>query len=116
MNKLLIFVIAMAAYGVWQHYNKEPTAAGTIVAHNKVIMYSLTTCGYCKQKAKELTAAGITFTEYFIDKDMARRDELTQKLEQSGLPQRSYGTPIMDVHGAMLPNNPSMETIRRHLN
>jgi hypothetical protein len=46
---------------------------------------------------------------------MARREELNHKLEQSGLPPRSYGTPILDVHGTMLPNNPSMETIRRYL-
>lgn len=115
MNKLLIFILAMVAYGAWQHYNEPQPVSGTAGAHNRVIMYSLTTCGYCKQKARELNAAGIAFTEYFIDKDMARRDELSLKLEQSGLPRRSYGTPIMDVHGTMLPNNPSMEIIKSHL-
>jgi glutaredoxin len=115
MNKLLIFILAMAAFGAWQHYQKAQPVTGVAVAHNEVIMYSLTTCGYCKQKKRELEAAGIAFTEYFIDTEMARREELNHKLERSGLPPRSYGTPILDVHGTMLPNNPSLETIREYM-
>lgn len=115
MRKLLIFILAMAGYGVWQHSRDARPPTGTTVAHNQVIMYSLTTCSYCKQKKRELDTAGIAFTEYFIDADPARRAELTHKLEQSGLPPRSYGTPILDVHGTLLPNNPSLETIRKYL-
>lgn len=78
-------------------------------------MYSLTTCGYCKQKGRELQAAGIAYTEYFIDQDGARRAELNQKLERAGLPPQRYGTPILDVHGRMLPNNPSLAVIKAQL-
>jgi glutaredoxin len=115
MNKLILFVLAMAAYGVWDHYRKTESVAAMSGAHEQVIMYSLTTCGYCKQKRRELTAAGIAFSEYFIDKDAARREELHTKMEHSGLSVRRYGVPILDVHGAMLPNNPSLDTIRRHM-
>lgn len=115
MRKLPAFILAMAAYGDWDQYRKAQPVAAVAGAHDEVIMYSLTTCGYCKQKGRELTSAGIAFTEYFIDRDAARRDELNRKLEQSGLPPRGYGVPILDVHGAMLPNNPSLETIRRHM-
>lgn len=115
MRKLLIFILVMAAYGAWDQYHKAQPVAAVAVAHDAVIMYSLTTCGYCKQKRRELEAAGIAFTEYFIDKDADRRNELNLKMEQSGLPPRRYGTPILDVHGTMLPNNPSLETIRRHI-
>jgi glutaredoxin len=113
MRKLLIFILAMAAYGAWDQYQKSQPLAGVAGAHNEVIMYSLTTCGYCKQKRRELEGAGIDFAEYFIDKDAKRRDELNAKMERSGLPPHRYGTPILDVHGTMLPNNPSLETIRR---
>jgi hypothetical protein len=115
MNKLLIFILALAAYGAWDQYHKPQPVAAVVAAHNEVIMYSLTTCGYCKQKKGEMESAGIAFTEYFIDTDAERRDELNRKLEQSGLPPRGYGVPILDVHGTMLPNNPSLKTIRQHM-
>lgn len=81
----------------------------------RVIMYSLTTCGYCKEKVKLLRRDNIAFTEYFIDRDANRADELNRKLAKAGFAPRSYGTPIMDIYGVMLPNNPDMKTIHRHL-
>jgi len=83
--------------------------------HNELIMYSLTTCGYCKQKVKELKKENIAFTEYFIDKDKKRMDELNAKLTKAGFKPKSYGTPLFDVHGVILPNNPSMDTIKKYL-
>lgn len=115
MRKLPLFILAMAAYGAWDQYHKAQPVAAVAGAHDEVIMYSMTTCGYCKQKTRELEAAGIAYTEYFIDTDAERRDELNRKLEQSGLPPRGYGVPIMDVCGTMLPNNPSLKTIRQHM-
>lgn len=115
MRKLLLFILAMAAYGAWDQYRKAQPVEAVAGAHDEVTMYSLTTCGYCKQKRRELESAGIAFTEYFIDTDAEHRDALNRKMEQSGLPPRRYGTPILDVHGTMLPNNPSLETIRQHM-
>lgn len=114
MRKLAVFVVIMLAYGVWDH-GRHPEVGRQAARHNEVIMYSLTTCGYCKAKARELQAAGIAYSEYYIDKDADRRNELNRKLEQAGFPPRGYGTPILDVHGTLLPNNPSLESIRRHL-
>tara|TARA_R110001606_G_scaffold399222_2_gene582397 strand:- start:52600 stop:52929 length:330 start_codon:yes stop_codon:yes gene_type:complete len=74
-------------------------------------MYSLTTCGYCKQKVTELKQQYIAFTEYFIDEDSMIRAELFTKLAKSGYPSGSIGTPTFDVHGSMLPNNPDMSII-----
>jgi hypothetical protein len=45
-----------------------------------------------------------------------RRNELNAKLEQAGYPPRTYGTPIMDVHGWVLPNNPSLDVIKQYMN
>lgn len=112
MKKLL--VVAIIALGAWHWYNQKPPGY-TGTAHGQVIMYSLTTCGYCDQKRRELVAARIPFTEHFIDKDMARRDELTRKLEKAGIPPQRIGTPTFDVHGTMLVNNPPMDKIREHL-
>lgn len=53
--------------------------------HNEVIMYSLTTCGFCKAKARELRSERIAFKEYYIDKDKQRQDELNDKLQKAGV-------------------------------
>ncbi len=84
-------------------------------AQASVIMYSLTTCGYCNMKRAELKAHGIPFTEHFIDKDGARQRELFEKLMKAGYTGRGVGTPTFEVNGTMLPNNPSLATIRKHL-
>ena len=114
MKKLLLLLALFGAYKMWNYFDEGavPEQAAT---HNEVIMYSLTTCGYCKQKASELDAAGIEYHEYFIDVDAKRRDELTRKLQWAGFAARNWGTPILDVHGVMLPNDPSLDTIREHL-
>jgi len=114
MKKLLIILVIFGAYKLWGNFNDEPPVQ-RVASHDEVIMYSLTTCGYCRQKAGELDAAGIRYTEYFIDKDAGRRDELTGKLQNAGFEPRRWGTPILDVKGVILPNNPSLEKIKEYL-
>lgn len=114
MKKLLL--ILLVGVGFFQWYAQHNATTGRYgAAHDRVIMYSLTTCGYCKEKAEQLRAEGIRFTEYYIDEDESRRDELNTKLSQAGFPPQGYGTPILDVHGAMLPNNPSLAEIKKHM-
>ena len=78
-------------------------------------MYSLTTCGHCKVVAGELQNANIAFTEKFIDNDANAMAELKQKLADAGLAPRSYGTPIMDVYGTIMPDNPSLAAVKKRL-
>jgi len=80
--------------------------------HDELIMYSLTTCGYCKKKARELKKQNIPFIEYYVDEDTKRKEELANKLKKAGIQARSYGTPIFDAYGTMLPNNPSISKIK----
>lgn len=84
-------------------------------ANAGVVMYSLTTCGYCNQKRAQLQAQGIPFVEYFIDKEPDRQRELFEKLLTSGYRGGGIGTPTFEVNGKMLPNNPSLDTIIKHL-
>ena len=114
VKKLLLILLVVAADQGWKHMDRGE-ASTRVAVHQDVIMYSLTTCGYCKARGRELEAAGIPFHEYYIDKDRQRRDELQAKLQQAGYPPQGYGTPIMDVHGWVLPNNPSLEIIRDHM-
>ena len=109
-----IFFALLIALGVYNWYNADADvelSGYTGVSHQKLIMYSLTTCGYCKQKVKELNSAGIPFTEYFIDKDANKRKELYEKMARAGFPAQGYGTPLFDAYGHMLPNNPSLAKI-----
>jgi len=82
---------------------------------NDVTMYSLTTCGYCVQKRRELEEEGIPFREVFLDQDTNAGDDMRRKLAAQDLPAGTVGTPTLEVNGAMLPNNPDMAEIRRHL-
>jgi glutaredoxin len=95
------------------------TAPGELASYDKarvqVTMYSLTTCPYCKAMHRELTKRNIAFVEYFIDADRGRMQELTGKLEHAGYRPGAIGTPILEVNGVMLPNNPSIRTVLQHL-
>lgn len=111
----VIFVVAV----VWAlvpgtRQGSGPAPQGG-VANASVIMYSLTTCGYCNAKRAQLHAQGIPFVEYFIDKEPDRRRELFEKLIVSGYRGGGIGTPTFEVNGKMLPNNPSLDTIIKNL-
>ena len=115
-DMILIAVIAIALYVFYPDSNADTALVARYgEPHNELIMYSLTTCGFCKRKAKELRQENIAFTEYFIDKDKSKMDELNAKLKKAGFKARGYGTPLFDVHGYMLPNNPSMDKIKKYL-
>lgn len=91
------------------------TSADYDPANNAVIMYSLSTCGYCVAKRRELDDLGIRYTERFLDGGGNADQELSSLLKRAGMPERAYGTPILDVNGEILPNNPPIEEIVRHL-
>lgn len=112
-----LIIISLIAFGLYTFYpsDSKDYAGSYGEPHNELIMYSLTTCGFCKKKVKELEEENIPFTEYFIDKDKNRRDELNEKLLKAGFESKTYGTPLFDVRGTMLPNNPSMDTIKKYL-
>jgi len=109
MKKFLLVLVV--AFGAWHWYSQRPTGFSG-QSHNQVIMYSLTTCGYCAQRRKDLVQAGIPFVEHFLDRDANRRDEFERKLTTAGIPPQTIGTPSFDIYGHMLINNPSMEKIR----
>ena len=119
-GKFASFILLVVAIGVGMALSafvNAPTSKAPLkeYAQANIIMYSLTTCGYCNMKRAELKANGIPFTEHFIDKDKVAQRELFEKLLKSGYTGRGIGTPTFEVNGTMLPNNPSLATIRKHL-
>lgn len=118
MKRILIVVLIGLAFYSWymnDNGDAEVNAASYGNTHDDVIMYSLTTCGFCKAKAMDLHSEGIEFKEYYIDRDTSRRTELNEKLARAGFPARTFGVPILDVHGVMLPDNPPLSLIKEHL-
>ena len=114
MRIAILILIALGSYQAWQQFKPDPRLQ-PIAEHDQVIMYSLTTCGYCVAKKKELDASGIAFTEVYIDRHPAKQQELNNKLAQAGYAARGYGTPILDVKGVMLVNNPAIKKIEEYL-
>ena len=110
-----MIALAFFTYRVHVESTFETAALPTAGGSDGLIMYSLTTCGYCTQKRKELHREKIRFTEYFIDKDGRRREEMTRKLDSAGFTPGGYGTPIFDVYGMMMPNNPPLSDIKKEL-
>jgi glutaredoxin len=121
MGKLLNFVLfAVGAYiavqingGIDGIYTKS--VADRLAPDNQVVMYSLTTCPYCKQKRQQMTKAGIPFTEYFLDANPAKQSELDALLRAHRVPAGAVGTPTLTVNGELLINNPDLSEIKKHL-
>ena len=73
MAKVFIFLILDFGFYNWYSENYYSVSASYTNGENTLIMYSLTTCGYCKVKVKvkELHSANIAFmvvVEHHIDK------------------------------------------------
>ena len=118
MGNLLkvIFLVAVGWYG-WHHHSTTNDAdiTGKLAADNQAVMYSLTTCGYCKALRGQMTKAGIPFTEYFLDTNKAREQEFFQILAAYNAPPGGVGTPSLVVNDVLLINNPSLAEIKKHL-
>ena len=82
---------------------------------NEIVMYSLTTCGYCTQKREQLKRERVSFTEHFIDKDSAKEDEMMKKLRAAGDNRNYITVPVFDVYGYMMVGNPSLEVIKSYI-
>ena len=82
---------------------------------NELVMYSLTTCGYCTQKRQELERGRVRFTEHFIDKDRVKDDEMMAKLRASGDTRNYITVPVFDVYGYMITDNPSYDKLIKYI-
>lgn len=115
--KILLLSIAVIA-GSFYFFSKvdaQRPPAGIEHTQGSLVMYSLTTCGRCNLKRKELNEARIPFTEYFIDKDNAANKRLWDKINDAGMRMNSVGTPVFEINGELIMNNPPLETLKARL-
>lgn len=61
-----------------------------------VIMYMTSWCGYCKKARAYINSLNVHLTEYDIEKDKSKREEMMQK---SG---GATGVPVIDVEGIII--------------
>ena len=113
--KIVLALAFAAAVFFADPANRVRDIGSKLAGENVVVMYSLTTCPYCKQMRALLTRSGIPFTEYFIDTDAERMQEFNQLLAASGALPGSIGTPTFLVNNVFLPNNPGLDVIKRNL-
>ncbi|MCF6218236.1 MAG: hypothetical protein L3J62_07410 [Gammaproteobacteria bacterium] len=86
-----------------------------LTQHDQLIMYSLTGCSSCEEKRGELQRANIPYVEYVVDRQQFASDELTGKLNQAGFSVGGTGFPSFDVKGTLIPNNPPLFQIIKHM-
>ena len=60
----------------------------------KVIMYRTDWCPYCKKATEYLNSLGVTLTEYDIEQDASKAEEMHQK--------GGTGVPLIDVEGILI--------------
>jgi glutaredoxin len=109
----LLIATFMVVFVVWKLFGQDGDSSKSYGSSTEgIVMYSLTTCGVCDKKRRELKQQGIRFTERFLDKEAGLEQELVDKMQRAGIPPRAIGTPVLDVGGIILPDNPSMDAIR----
>ena len=81
----------------------------------RVVMYSLSSCTVCAVMRFNLEDAHIAYTEYFIDKDPARKAELDQRLQKYKIANAKVGTPVLFIGDVLYIGRTPIEDIQRDL-
>ena len=110
---LAVLLIACGLFYWWQ----SASVVGKIDRHDEVIMYSVSGNPVCRIKAEELRNANIQFTEYFVDQDRSKLEDVQYKLVKADFDRMTgrYEFPIVDVHGVILVDNPPLKKIKKYL-
>jgi glutaredoxin len=112
MKKLLVIVLIICAgYFGYQHFFSKPKLG----PNDRIVMYSLSYCNFCKSLSNELRNAGIQFDEYYIDQDKSKESELTRKLQEHNVPGGSIKMPVVDLGVELLPNRPTLSDIQSYI-
>lgn len=113
-KKMFLVVMLAGLFHYWNSNGGQWTTPDN-PEHEEIIMYSLTTCGNCVKTARALRKEGIEFTELYIDKERQFEDELHKKMRNAEISTGFYYTPVLDIHGAILANNPPFNVILKEV-
>ena len=81
---------------------------------NQVALYSASDCDSCTAMRRWLQSQDIHFVEHAIDANPAAAAALREKLSRAGI-EGQIRLPVLEVNGEMLPNDPEISEVQRHL-
>lgn len=61
----------------------------------KIIIYSTSWCGFCKQAKQYFKSKKLDFKDYDVEKDSKAADEMIKKSKQ-------YGVPVIDIDDTII--------------
>lgn len=110
-----LLVVGVVAIGGWYGWTEfvAPRLSPQARLHDEIILYSNgPECYPCRDRARQMQAEGLVFTEIRVDIDPQMLEQMRQKLQRAGYREKVFDFPVIDVYGAMLPDNPSLRKIK----
>ena len=84
LKKFLLILLVVVAYQNWgkieRVFNPSQVVSEQTQAKANVVLYATEWCGYCKLTRRFLDQKGIPYKEFDIEKDVAAREDLIQKV------------------------------------
>lgn len=88
-----------------------PEVAVTYASNNRVDIYVTAGCSDCDEMRGWLSANGLHYTLYSVDSDQHAAERLHSIIPGGG----SIQLPVLEVNGRVLPGNPPISEVHRHL-
>ncbi len=85
MPSIKWIIIAVVAFGAWQHFQNKPNLEDIVSSDADVILYATSTCGYCKMTRELFAEYDVEYTEYDIERSYDGREQY-DKLRGRGVP------------------------------
>ncbi len=101
-----VFLAVLMAMTAW-----SLTSPVQAVTQKSIIMYSASYCPFCTGMRNDFKEAGLAFSEYFIDQDDSKKQELVKRLRAAG-ESESLGVPVIFVGDAVFRGRQPVEDIR----
>jgi glutaredoxin len=110
------FLITLLAAGCASAPSMQATPDSASAKPDSILIYGRPTCGNCQALRASLDAAGIAYTDFNVDTDPAKNDEMWKKMESVTADTDSVMLPVVDVNGTILVSAPtSVEALRPYL-
>ncbi|RIX45158.1 MAG: DUF805 domain-containing protein [Rhodocyclales bacterium GT-UBC] len=91
--------------------DEVPEMAVTYASNNRVDIYVIAGCHDCAQMRSWLDAHGLHYTVYSVDSDQHAAERLHSIIPGGG----SVQLPVLEINGKVLPGNPPVGEVHRHL-